>query len=271
MPDIDVLIVNFLTPDLVVGLVDRIAGEGIHIYVWDNSGDIPPGRLGPDVEVHGDGRNLFYAEASNRLYAMSDSPLVALVNPDIELDVAELRRMADALLGDEARWGVAPRLVDPGGQDQAYVRRLPTLSRVVADRVKLARRWLRAAHDSYWYADLARDRDGDVEQPAAACLMLRRAAVGPSLFDPSYRLFFNDTDLARRLGMRGTCRYLGSMSVVHRGGESIARLQARRWIRIEYDRSYLRYCRRNLRSWPLLVPIFVARIGLTKLIAAVAR
>jgi GT2 family glycosyltransferase len=123
--------------------------------------------------------------------------------------------------------------------------------------------WLRPvlgrAGDRYWCADLPRERDGVVGQPAAACLLLRREAVGPQLFDPRFRLFFNDTELALRLNRRGYCRYLGSMSVVHFGGVSIRRAADRPAMRREYDRSYFRYCRSFVRGWPLLAPIFWSR------------
>ena len=99
------------------------------------------------------------------------------------------------------------------------------------------------------------------EQPPAACLLLRRAVLGDRLFDEDYRLFFNDTDLARRLNADGSCWYAGQVTAVHLRGESFTRVRAATGYAVarEYDRTLLRYARRHVRGWQVLVPVLLAR------------
>jgi N-acetylglucosaminyl-diphospho-decaprenol L-rhamnosyltransferase len=273
IPPTDVLMVNYLTPELARESADSLAGDTVTVYVWDNSSDLPPFATEAPIVVKGDGRNLLYAEANNRLYDLSDSEFVLLLNPDVRLDRAQLAALHASLADDPQAWGVAPRLVSTDGADQPYLRRLPTLGSMLADRCPPLRPLLRRSSARYWCADLARDRDGRVEQPAAACLLLRRTAAGEVLFDPGYPLFFNDTDLARRLDQAGHCRYLGSLSVTHLGGESIKRARERdaRWIREQYDRSCFRYCRANLRGGVLLAPVFWLRAAFRRVQGVVGR
>ena len=60
--------------------------------------------------------------------------------------------------------------------------------------------------------------------PPAACLLVRRSTVGRTLFDEQYRLFFNDTDLARRLNAAHECWYAADVTARHLRGASFARL-----------------------------------------------
>jgi GT2 family glycosyltransferase len=167
-----------------------------------------------------------------------------------------------------------PRLIGVDGEDQNYLRRLPTVSMLLADRLPLLRSLFPTAYERYYYKDVDLSVSGTVEQPPAACLLVRRDLVGERLFDESYPLFFNDTDLARRLNASGKhCRYVATVTASHVGGASIARARPTRrsWIRREYDLSLLRYARRNVRGWFVLVPVIAIRVVATSTVAAVDR
>ena len=57
-------------------------------------------------------------------------------------------------------------------------------------------------YKSYHYDDLDTTRVFEIEQPAVACLILRREALGERIADPDFRMFV-DVDLARRIYDRG--------------------------------------------------------------------
>ncbi len=260
MTPVDVLVVNFRTPELTVQAVDAVRGPDVRALVYDNSGDVPPG-LADRADLRGDGSNHLFADANNALFGSSDSPLVLLLNPDVVLSHADLLRLVSALEDEPAAWGAAPALRNPDGTPQNYLRRLPGLRALLADRLPPLRPFLRRSWDAYYCRDVDLAADGHAEQPAAACLLLRRARVAGPLFDPSYPLFFNDTDLARRLNRSGPCLYVAGVHAVHHAGASIgmARAQHRSWVRRQYDDSLLRYARANVRGWQLLVPVVLAR------------
>jgi GT2 family glycosyltransferase len=260
MTPVDVLTVNFRTPELVEQAVAAVAGPGTRVLVYDNSGDLAPDEHRP-TEVYGDGTNRLFAAANNALFAVSDAALVLLLNPDVVLAHRDLARLVRALEERPEAWGAAPALLNPDGSLQNYARRLPTLGALLADRCPPLRWFLRRQLDWYYCRDKDLSVSGVVDQPAAACLLLRRERVAGSLFDPSYPLFFNDTDLARRLNGSGPCLYVAAVQAVHQAGASIerARSEHRSWVRRQYDDSLLRYARANLRGWQVLVPIVLAR------------
>jgi GT2 family glycosyltransferase len=205
-----------------------------------------------------------YAEASNLAYRSGSAEFVLLLNPDVEIRPEQLAVLRDRLAGDPSLWGVAPMLQTPGAPPHGYLRRLPTVAGLAADLFPPLRVVLGRAYARYRCRDLVEAGDAElpIEQPAAACLLIRRSVVGPVLFDEAYPLFFNDTDLARRMTLAGhRCVVLQSVTVPHVGGASIDREKSRSgtWTADEYDRSALRYARANLSGWRVLAPVIALR------------
>lgn len=264
--NVDVLLVNYLTDELTSEAATRLSPVA-RVLVWDNSGGLSSRDLPAGVELLGCGENVLYAAASNILYEASEAPYVLLLNPDALADADHLVQLVAELDADAAAWGVAPRLVGLDDQDQNYRRRLPTLGGLIADRL-LGRRWpLTSAYDHFYCRDLDPAEVGRAEQPAAACLLIRRQSVGSRLFDESYPLFGNDTDLARRLNADGHCAYAAGVVVRHVGGASIGQARARDkgWIRSEYDKALRTYSRRHVRGSIFLEPAFAARLLLHRM------
>ncbi|MDP9100845.1 MAG: hypothetical protein M3N21_01685 [Actinomycetota bacterium] len=265
---VDALVVNYGTGDLVRKGCACVSGPGVHLWVWDNSGELladPP----PDLAaLCGDGTNQYFARPNNELFAQCDGDYVLLLNPDVELEYATLQRLVQDLVERPAAWGAAPRLLNPDGSDQDYLQRLPDLAGLLADRLPPARLFLGRAYRRYMAHDVDLAMSHVAVQPPAACLLLRRSALGGALFDESYRLFCNDTDLARRLNADGHCWYDADATAVHLRGESFTRERRRSGFRIarEYDRTVLRYARRNIRGWWVLIPVVALRIAVTSLV-----
>ena len=259
---VDVLIVNFRTGDLSAKAAAGVHGPGVHVYVWDNSGEMltePPAH----AFMFGDGTNTWFAPANNRLAEQCNGEFLLLLNPDVELTYDGLSALVAAADRHPLAWSVAPRLLNPDGTDQDYLQRLPDASALLADRLPpLRRHGLRAAYSRFMAEDVDLRLEQVVEQPPAACLLVRRANAGVPLFDERYRLFFNDTDLARRQNLVGQCWLIPSITATHLRGESFRREKPRTGYAIarEYDRSLLTYARCNVRWWQVLVPIIVARL-----------
>ncbi len=256
-PLVDVLVVNYGTADLVHRAVACVEGPGARVLTWDNSGDLLADPRG--LTVLGDGTNAYFADANNALFALGEAPWVLLLNPDVELSHVGLCELVAFLETRPTAWGVAPRLLDPDGSDQRYLHALPTLPMLLVDRLPFLRRLLPRVHRTYRQLDVDLRATQVVEQPPAACLLVRRSAAGERLLDPAYRLFFNDTDLARRLNRTGECWYVGSVTARHLRNASFARLTPSYRTAREYDRALLRYARANVPRWWVLVPVVVGR------------
>jgi GT2 family glycosyltransferase len=262
--EVDVIVVNYLTGDLARIAAATVASPGTSVWIVDNSGELLADAP-PSAVLLGDGTNRMYAEASNLAYRSGTAEMVLLLNPDVVIQPGQLAELVARLNADRSLWGVAPTLVSPGTAPHGYLRRLPTVAGLLADLCPPLRLMLRGAYRSYHCRDLiesAGDSEMVIEQPAAACLLLRRSAVGSTLFDETYPLFFNDTDLARRMAASGRhCLVLQSVTVPHVGGASIDREKSRSgaWTADEYDRSAFRYARRNLGGWVMIAPLVVVR------------
>lgn len=255
---VDVLIVNYLSGDAVCQAAAAVAGPGVRVRVWDNSGELIAGV--PDMAIEGTGDNVYFAAANQAMYASGSAPFVLLLNPDVTLSQVDLVRLVDHLISHPEAWAVSPRLLWPDGRDQNYLRRLPTVRGLAAELVPPLRRLFVRSWVSYRCFDVDLGRSQPVEQPPAACLLLRRSDVGEVLFKDSYPLFFNDVDLCRRMAGRGPVHYLASVTAKHVGGGSIKASQAAgARTRRMYDDALVEYARRNLSGWWVLVPLMLVR------------
>jgi N-acetylglucosaminyl-diphospho-decaprenol L-rhamnosyltransferase len=257
---VDVLIVSYLSGSAATAAAAAVEGPGVAVLVWDNSGEL---LAQEGSTALGTGKNLYYAAPNQQMYEAGSAPYVLLLNPDVLLPFEGLQELVQVLGDDPELWGVAPRLLWPDGTDQNYLRRLPgalDLAGELAPPFRWRRGWA-----SYRCQDIDLVREQDVEQPAAACLLLRRSAVGPVLFDSGYPLFFNDVDLCRRMGAKGRCRYVPTVVAQHEGAASIAASRkAGARTRRMYDDALLTYAKRNLRcsGWIRLLDV-MRRVALS--------
>jgi GT2 family glycosyltransferase len=118
---------------------------------------------------------------------------------------------------------VAPQLVSPDGAVQRSCRGFPTPGALIWEFVGLSRMfpWSRrfgAYRLTYWDHRTFRE----VDQPMGSCLVLRRAALDEvGLFDPQFRIFFNEVDLCYRLKQAGWRIYFTpEAAILHHGAES---------------------------------------------------
>jgi N-acetylglucosaminyl-diphospho-decaprenol L-rhamnosyltransferase len=248
-----------------VVVLDNASTDGTGEYVRSR---VPGARL-----VTAD-RNLGFAGGVNAGVHESHTPWVLVLNPDILLTRDAVERMIAAGDADSAIAAVGAQLVGPDGEPQpAYsLRRFPTLGVWAADLLLIDHLWPgNPASVRYLAADLDRTRDQDAEQPAAACLLVRRAAfdaVGglDAGFHPAW---FEDVDFCRRLVSAGwRIRYVAGARVVHEGGVAMRALGLGSFSAIWY-RNLLRYVSRHgslaarLLIRPLLVTGMLLRLAVS--------
>jgi len=168
-------------------------------------------------------RNLGFGAACNLAYAASSAPRVLLLNPDALIEPGEVDRLAGALALDPTLGAVSPTtywnversfaLPPPTVQGPAATT-LPTLlARSPALAFWRGRHLVRAERRR-----LAEPSTRYVRTLAGAVLMLNRRAVDAAggLFDPRFFMFYEDTDLSRRLRRSGyRLALVGGASAVH--------------------------------------------------------
>ncbi len=189
--------------------------------------------------------NLGYAVATNQGIQAARGAYVLLLNSDTQVVGNAIRAMV-AFLERNLRYGaVAPRLLNPDGTTQAAHMRFPTLATPLWFGTPLER-WMPESRElrRYFARDFDYDTDSDVEQPPAACLLMRRKALKHEKpLDESLWLFYNDVDLCKRLWESGwRIRYLESAHVYHHGGASTRHYKD---FVAEYHKNRLAYYRKH--------------------------
>ena len=229
------------------GFVESIAAatsRPVEIVLADNgSTDGEPERAAAEfgnVRVLSTGGNIGYGAAANAGLTGLTSGYAIVANPDLHFEPGSI----DELLEAAERWPraatIGPAIKTPDGDLYPSARDLPRLS-TGAGHALLGWAW----PANPWTARYRREREAPRERPAGwlsgSCLLVNLEAfwsVGG--FDPGYFMYFEDVDLAERLGRRGWLHvYVPSAVVVHEGGHATQRDPYR--MRRVHHASALRY------------------------------
>ncbi|HQN10080.1 MAG TPA: glycosyltransferase [Thermoanaerobaculia bacterium] len=180
---------------------------------------------------------------------LPDAETLLFLNPDAALvdGPAALAALLAELDADPAVAAVAPAL-EGDGQEEFQLRRLPTLGSLareafLVNRLFASNRGFRGER----YLDRDRSEPFDVEQPAAAALLVRREAferVGG--FDPAFApAWFEDVDLSAKLLESGyRIRFVPAARASHVGGTTMRALPYDDYLPL-YTRNLIRYLGRH--------------------------
>lgn len=233
---LSILVVNWNTRDLVLRCLDALpaalaGAAGSETVVVDNgSTDGSPEALAArsDIRLVRNDRNLGFAEAVNQAYRAAAGELVLLLNSDATAEPGAVATLVRFLDEHPRAAAAAPVYRYPDGRDQPFHYRLPTVATGLASCSALVRRtrWGGRELSSYRMLDDDFSRPRRVEQPSATCLLLRRSVLPTGwLLDEEYPIFFNDVELAHRIGAAGGELWVVPEAVVvHEHGASTRRL-----------------------------------------------
>jgi len=178
-----------------------------------------------------------FALACNRGAEVGSAPHVLFLNSDTLAVDDAVSTLAGTLAHDADAVAAGGRLVDPDRletQDRYGPQRFPTLPALAVRFSGLEQRWPRNPVTApYVRHPLGEQATVEVDQPAGACLLVRRAdfeAVGG--FDEQYWFWYEDVDLARRLHERGRVLHVPAAVFRHLGGETF-----KQWDREQGTRS----------------------------------
>jgi len=190
-------------------------------------------------------RNEGFARGSNQGIRAARGRYVLLLNSDAEVHEDALPALHGFLEAHPDYAAAAPRLVHPDGRVQRAVQAFPNLWTPLFFSTPFER-WFPDSRElrRYFMRDWDPQRSCDVDQPPAACLLLRREVLDEiGLFDERLWLFYNDVDLSRRLAAAGwKTRYVAEASAVHHVGASTSKFAA---FVPEWQRNRLAYFRKH--------------------------
>ncbi|MBI1812529.1 glycosyltransferase family 2 protein [Candidatus Peregrinibacteria bacterium] len=212
--------VNALLAQTINAPPSPLGGEGwnLEILIVDNHSDdesiqwlrnsfCPPssrGGGGRGVAVLETPCNLGYGQGNDFGIHRARGKYILIINPDNELEPRGLETMIAAMEADASIGILAPQLVHEDGTIRDSYRTFPTPTDIFIKRSRFLRslfphrmrRYLQHAEDPHTIRD--------VDWIAGACLLMRRDfyhSIGG--FDPRFFLFFEDTDLCRRVWTAG--------------------------------------------------------------------
>ncbi len=251
---ISVVIVNWNSGPLLERCVRslRTHAAGCSLTIVDNAStdgslDFAP-ETGEDLVLLRNARNLGFAAACNLGWRESAGDAVLFLNPDIECLPESVSRLAEAFAGDPGLWAACGRLLSPSGKHRPgfNVRRFPSLKSAAADAFFIDEIW----PSNPWNGGMRLDTVSgpiDVDQPAAACLMVARAVLeSVEGFDESfYPAWFEDVDLCRRIRNRGgRIRYYPEAAFMHQGSYSLQHMEYRNFLE-SFHSNQIRYFRKH--------------------------
>jgi len=247
---VSVVIVNWNSGNLLESCVRSLAKNAARaqILIVDNAStdssmhlrDVNRDRM---ILLHNP-RNLGFAAACNIGWRRSEGDRVLFLNPDAECLPESIECLELTFASDESVWAVGGKLIDSSGNPQSRfnVRTFPSIPSVAAEMLFLEEVW----PSNPWSGsnDLTGEtQPRDVDQPAAACLMVSRTALEwTDGFDESFQpAWFEDVDLCRRIrNYGGRIRYQPGARFLHRGGYSLGKMPYGNYLEI-FHRNQIRY------------------------------
>ena len=211
----------------------------------------------PDVRVVAAPGNVGYARGANIGIAVTEQPIVAVLNGDLELVPGVAAAMIAALEADPRLGAVGPRVLNLDGSVYPSARSDPGLATAALHAalglVWRTNPWTRR----YRQLDVDPTHARDVDLLSGAAMWLRREALDDvGGWDERYFMYMEDVDLCVRLRRAGwRVVYEPAGAVVHVQGGSTSKRPYR--MIVEHHRSVWRFASRRYRGWrrPVLVPL----------------
>jgi GT2 family glycosyltransferase len=186
-------------------------------------------RVAPTSFLTVNTQNRGFAAAVNQAVRVAEGEVLILLNPDVIPTLGSLDKLAQAV--SEEQFGAATGMLagsDGAPQKGFTLRRLPTLVSALAEVLLVNRVWpSNPWNRHYRCVGFDYTRTQEVEQPAGACLAIKRQAwEDAGGFDESFfPVWFEDVDFCRRLRDRGwKILYCPDAVFVHSGGHSVGKL-----------------------------------------------
>jgi GT2 family glycosyltransferase len=236
---VDAVIVTSNSRDLVLRCLEHLRDPVIErVIVVDNASEDGTqeavGTRFPDAHVVRIDRHGGLSSAFNRGAELARADSILFLNDDIFAAEGAVGKLAAALAARPDAASAGGRLVDPGEQGATQDRYLPhpfpTLATFFVGLTGLERIW----PANPWTGAHLRHRRSDtdtveVDQPAGACLLVRRTALEAiGGWDEMFWFWYEDVDISRRLAAQGAALYVPAAVFEHVGGGTVLR-----WSRAE--------------------------------------
>ena len=194
----------------------------IKLYLVDNSGEdtLRYEFIHPRIEYIFTGENLGFGAGHNLAIkkSLGESRFHLILNPDVEFKEGTIEQIFDFMKQRSDIGLVMPKVIYPSGQLQFLCRKLPAPADLIVRRFcpKPLKYFFKRLLDRYELKHM--DYDSIMQIPnLCGCFMFVRTAVFEQvgMFDERFFLYFEDTDLCRRINEYYRTVYYPTVSVIH--------------------------------------------------------
>lgn len=231
--DLSIIIVNYNSTAKTLSCLRSLAHAELSGLEWevilvDNHSTEPVEALAKEVLPRlvflASPRNLGMGGGNNLGLRQARGEFVLVLNPDTEVEPGAIRTMLNYLKEHSHAGLVGPELLYPDGQPQASCYRYPSLALPLVRRTFLGN-FAKEYLDYYLLKNLDLTKPQPVDWIMGSCLLIRRRVLDQvGLFDERFFMYFEDTDLCRRINQAGfQVVYLPTARVMHHHGRASAR------------------------------------------------
>ena len=213
-PDLSALIVNYQSSALAIRAVESILAEEsedfkIEVILVDNCSDTQEQDIlhraffPSQVKTFFLSQNMGYGRGNNYAYEQSSGNSILIINPDtwtypgaLKAMVRYLAHHPDCAAVGPTYWDEEKTFILPPSEPQSSIRFLLVHLGHYLHLLghSLDRYWLNRSLRYWWKREPT-----DVEMISGGCIMMRRETIERlGLFDPAFKLYFEDTDWCRR-------------------------------------------------------------------------
>lgn len=251
-PVLSIVIPSWNTRELLhecLRTIDEAHKPATEIIVIDNasadeSADMVAADF-PHVRLYRNQVNEGFAKGCNQGIAKATGEFVLIHNADTEVAPDSISLMLEALEGAPTYGASAPQLVNRDGSTQGGCMAFPGLWTPLMFGTPIERLWPNSFEmKRYFLRGFDHAHDCDVDQPPAACILVRHSVLREiGVFDEQFWLFFNDVDLSLRLAKAGyKTRFVAAAKVLHHVGASTSQFGN---MPVEWQRNRLAYYRKH--------------------------
>jgi GT2 family glycosyltransferase len=264
------IVVTYNSGAAIAACLDALTHEDCAIIVVDNASSDDTVRRVEEfakrypARLLADEQNRGFGAAVNQGAREASGDVLLILNPDATAEPGAVAAMLSCMTSTEAD-AVGGALLEINGQPARgfAFRRLPTLWALIFEATLVNQLWPgNPVNRRNRCLDADYSRQQEVEQPAGACLAVRRTAferVG-SFDEQFFPVWFEDVDLCKRLRDQGSRIFYCPEARFHHGGaHSVGQLSFRDKQLFWYG-NMLRYARKHFSSGQ----VFLLRLAIIK-------
>jgi hypothetical protein len=265
-----VIIVTYNSAESITESLQALADQDCELVVVDNASQddtvaqVKTFQAQHPVELLLISRNLGFAAGVNHGVRAASGDVLLILNPDAIAEPGAITALLDCMRAESADVAGGALLRSDGGVDQGFAfRRLPTLSSLLCEVLLVNQLWPRnPVNRRYRCLDADYTRMQEVEQPAGACLAIRREAWDAlgGMDTQFFPVWFEDVDLCKRLRDAGRrILYCPKARFRHAGAHSVSKLSFADKQMFWYT-NMLRYAKKHFSPWK----VWLLRVGIVK-------